>query len=133
MELRTQDTVLVRFMLCETEKQANEIISETKGNNLFTALVDVNGDYQDVSKNATSLTGYDKSALLKDSLFRMIHRNDKAELFKAFSVAMTDGATFRFHQRIKCFNGQYLPVITHLKKVESSKHYAVVFCLMVRA
>lgn len=131
--MKGRDTQLVKFMLCETEKEAIEIINDSNSKDLFTALIDVNGDFLDISTNASNLLGFDKAVLRNESMFRMTHRSDKAELFKAFSVTMTKGATFRFQHRIKCYNGQYLPIISHMKRVESDKNYAVVFCLMVRA
>lgn len=131
--MKKKDTLFIEFMLCEDQRKAQKIIHECSHKDLVAALIDMNGNYHDISKSAKKLLGYEDHEILKDSMFTMTHRSDKSELFRAFSIAMNKGAMFRFTQRLRCFNGQYLPVVTHMKKVESSENDDVVFCLMVRA
>lgn len=131
--MNKKDTLFIEFSLCEEERRAQEIINECRSRDVFAALINIDGDYQQISGNAKNLLGYETSELLNDSMFRMTHRNDKAELFRAFSIAMNKGAMYRFTQRLRCFNGQYLPVITHMKMIDSPQKTEVVFCLVVRA
>ena len=123
----------MQFMLCENEREAMNVINECRNRDVFAALIDINGDFRSISDNAKKLLGYETSELLKESMFRMTHRSDKAELFRAFSITMNKGASYRFPQRIKCYNGQYLPAVTHMKKVDCEDESDVVFCLVVRA
>jgi hypothetical protein len=128
-----KETLIMEFLLCEEERKAVEIISECRGRNVFAALDCANGGYHRISDNAKPLLGYETSELLKKSMIEMTHRNDQIDLLRAFSVSMTKGATYTFTQRIACFNGQYLPVVTHMKKISTEKKIDIFLCLMVRA
>ena len=121
------------FLLCEEERKAVEIIRECSGRNVYAALIDADGSYHVVSDNAKPLLGYETSEILKKSMIEMTHRSDQIDLLRAFSVTMTKGATYTFTQRIECFNGQYLPVVTHMRKIDTAKKADRFLCLMVRA